>query len=151
SGVVLANAWAFCPVFPLLTRGLMALSGAGFDLAALLVNFFAGGAAALGLGAIAVRLGGPSLVPRAVALWCFFPSAFATVVPYSEAVYVMAAAACLVALLDERTVLALGLLVIAALSRSFSLPLAAAAWWHVVTAWRAGRRSPWLIALAIVA
>ena len=92
-----------------------------------LLNFVLGGVAAVGLASIVRHFADERAAVRAVAFWAFFPTAFVLSLPYAEAMYATFASGFLLALLKRRHGLAALLLLGAALSRGYALPLSAAA------------------------
>ncbi|WP_298459464.1 hypothetical protein [uncultured Cellulomonas sp.] len=145
-GVVQQNPWAFFPLFPLLARGLIAVTGAPWALVAPTLALVLGAAAVL-LVHVAVREG----APRAVAARPGLPLATAAVVAsapaapvlqsaYTESLALLLVAATLVGLLRRQyglaavTVLALGL------TRAVALPMALVVVVHGLVRLRAARR-----------
>jgi len=164
-GQVMANTWAFFPAFPAVAAVLMRITGLPFVWIAVFINLLAGGVVAVLLTTLVRPFAGDRAALRTAALWAFLPTAFLVHVPYSEAVHLMFAAACLVAVTQGRSVIAALLLVGAGLSRGSTPPLAAAVAVRAVIdlrkAWvgRSGTTSgnaPWLrpavvLALAAIA
>ncbi|MCC7010314.1 MAG: hypothetical protein IT184_16015 [Acidobacteria bacterium] len=154
AGAVQPNNWAFFPAFPLLTRGVSAATGVGFEAAAVLLNLTLGAVACVWLAALVRRVADDRAALRAVGLWTCFPTAFVLQVPYSEACYAACAIGCLYALVARRPGLSSALLVGAALSRGYVLPLSAAGVAFVASEWRTRRdvwRSPAILGLALTA
>ncbi len=140
-GEVLANTWAFFPAFPFLAGGLSHLSGLSFVWSALALNLAAGGVVSLCLAAMAGACAGNQTALRAATLWAFLPTAFLLCVPYSEAMHLAFAAACLAAVAHKRIGVAALLLLGAAFSRGAALPLSAALIVRVALDWRDARRA----------
>jgi len=144
-GTVQQNAWAFFPLFPLLVRGLVALTGAPWHAAGPLL--------ALGLGAVAVLLVHAAVrlgAPRAVRAWPGLPLATVALVAaapagpvlqvaYTESLALALVAGTLVLLIRRRypaaalTVLALGF------TRAVALPMAVVVLVHAVARLRRAR------------
>lgn len=94
---------AFFPVFPTLVRWLDVLLPAGDVLAALTLNFVLGLLAVVLVGRIARRVtADDEVAARAMVLFAVFPGSFVLSFAYSEATLVVAAAAAMLALLDQR-------------------------------------------------
>ncbi len=74
--------------------------------AAILVSFVLGAAATVLVWQLAARLVGRDKANRATALFVFFPGAFVLSMAYAETLMIVAAAACLLFLLDRRWTLA---------------------------------------------
>jgi hypothetical protein len=125
-GEVVANAWAFFPVFPVTVAAFGRLTGASFVAVAATVNLIAGGVAAVLLVALVRPAVGDRAAVRAAAIWAFLPAAFLLQVPYAEAMHLAFAAGGLLAVARRRHILAAALLIGAALSRGAALPVAAA-------------------------
>lgn len=105
SGSVAANTAAFFDLFPLLTKPFTAL-GVPFWLSAMIINLLASSAAVL-----IIVLVGLAYLDRCAAvllgyLWSAFPLSVALTVPYTEAVFTVAAAASLLFVLRRRWLLA---------------------------------------------
>jgi Gpi18-like mannosyltransferase len=125
-GHVVPNEWAFLPVFPLLVRGVMALTTLDADASGVMVSVLAGAAAAV----ILARLMEPR-VGRRRALWvaaafAFGPLAFILQLPYAEGLFCLLVFAALTALYRRRYALVSVFGVIAAFTRpgELALPLA---------------------------
>jgi len=97
---------AFFPVFPGLIRGVSSVTGLSTLHAALVVSFVLGAVATLLVWHLAARLVGRDKAYRAAALFVFFPGAFVLSMAYAETLMIVAAAACLLFLLDRRWTLA---------------------------------------------
>src|SRR5579884_1185372 len=97
---------AFFPLFPGLVRGLSVLTGLTPLAAGLALGLLIGALAAVAVGMLARHLAGEEVADRAVLLWSVFPGAFVLSMAYSEGLTALAAAACLLALLRRRWVVA---------------------------------------------
>ncbi|MEO8482392.1 MAG: hypothetical protein ABI634_09305 [Acidobacteriota bacterium] len=158
-GQVMPNTWAFFPAFPAAAAAATRITGLPFVWTAMALNLVAGAVVAGSLAALVRPVAGDRVAIRAATLWAFLPTAFLLHLPYSEPLHLGFAAACLVAVVRGRTILAALLLVGAALSRGAALPLAAAVAARVVIdlrlAW-AGRstamprHTPWLRAAVVL-
>ncbi|GAA2727017.1 hypothetical protein [Cellulomonas aerilata] len=146
-GRVLQNPWAFYPLYPLLTRGVMALTGASWALAAPTLALVLGAGAALCVHAV-VRRGAPRAVaavpglPLAtVALVGCFPAGPVLQVAYTESLALLLVAGSLLLLLQRRygwaavTVVALGF------TRAVALPMAVVVLVHAAVRLRAARHA----------
>lgn len=140
-GEVVANTWAFFPAFPFLAGGLSHLSGLSFVWSAIALNLAAGGVVSISLAAMVGAGAGNQTAVRAATLWAFLPTAFLLCVPYSEAVHLAFAAACLAAVVHKRIGVAALLLIGAAFSRGAALPLSVALIVRVALDWREARRA----------
>jgi hypothetical protein len=98
---------AFFPLFPLLVRATMRVTGLSAFRSGLVVSTVASAGAAVLIWMLVQRLADAGAADRAVALICFFPASFVLSMPYSEGVMLVCAAGCLL-LLHERRWLAAG-------------------------------------------
>lgn len=97
---------AFFPLFPLAVRGVAAVTGLSALAAGVATALVCGAVAAVLIRAVVACLADEEVADRAVALWCFFPGAYVLSLAYSEGLAVACAAACLLALLRRRWVIA---------------------------------------------
>jgi hypothetical protein len=139
------QAAAFLPAYPLLVAALAGLLGGALLLAANLVSLAATTAGFAGLHRLAelgIRRDGatpdPDLPRRTVVVAAVFPSAFFLVAPYTEGLFLAAAAWSLVWLLRRRWWPAAGTLALAGATRNVGVLLAVAALAEVVAATRTG-------------
>ncbi|MEU6777346.1 glycosyltransferase family 39 protein [Streptomyces sp. NPDC046759] len=86
------NSAAFFPLYPALTRMVMAVTGLGSYGAGLLVSVLASFAAALGVYAVAERFGGRRAGLAAAGLWAVWPGSGVEWAVYSDSLYVALAA-----------------------------------------------------------
>jgi Gpi18-like mannosyltransferase len=100
NGDIAKNAWAFLPVYPLIVRAVMIVTGLGFPIAGTLVSVVAGGGATFAIHALlATRF------TERTALWgalffCLGPMSYVLQVAYAESVFLFlmfAALACMMA------------------------------------------------------
>jgi hypothetical protein len=145
-GRVLQNSWAFFPLYPLLARGVMVLTGAPWEIAAPTLALVLGAAAMLCVHDV-VRRGAPRAVaavpglPLAtVALVAGFPAGPVLQVAYTESLALLLVAGTLWLVLRHRygwavlTVLALGF------TRAVALPMVVVVVVHAVVRLLAARR-----------
>jgi hypothetical protein len=97
---------AFFPLFPAMIRGLATVTRLSTLDTAIILSFLMGAAATVLVWQLAVRLIGRERAARATALFVFFPGAFVLSMAYAETLLILAAAACLLFLLDRRWTLA---------------------------------------------
>ena len=142
-GHVAASSLAFFPLFPMLARALMVLLHLPPAAAAMVVS--------LGFGAVAVGLfhhlgrvlTDEQTADRATLLFCFFPGSVVFSIGYSESLMIALALGCLLALLQERWVLAGVAAALATATRPTGVALVAACLWAAAVAvhrhrdWRA--------------
>ncbi|HEX4819991.1 MAG TPA: hypothetical protein VFV00_07270 [Acidimicrobiales bacterium] len=97
---------AFFPLYPMTVRGLSGLTGWSELAAGVTVALIAGAVATVLVWKLAARLANHKVADRAVMLFVFFPGSFALSMAYAEGFMVVGVAACLLALLNRRWVLA---------------------------------------------
>jgi Gpi18-like mannosyltransferase len=97
---------AFFPVYPWTVRAVDAVLPGGDTGAALFTNFLLGALSVVLVGLLARRLFSVSVAARSMTLYAVFPGSFVLSFAYSEAVFLVLAAACLLFLIDERWLLA---------------------------------------------
>jgi len=121
-----ARTLAFFPLYPLVVRFLSFLSGAPVAVSGVQLSLLLGALAAILLHRLVDRLAGPAAADRAALLFCFFPAAFVLSMTYAEAMFIAAACAVLLALLDRCWIVAGALTAVAGLARPTGLALVAA-------------------------
>jgi hypothetical protein len=124
-GHVIANAWAFLPIYPWLTRGLMLTSGLSFSAAGVILSLVAGGFAAL----LLYRLLAPRIGERpalwAIVFFCAGPITFVFELTYAESLFLALLFASLLLIVRKNYLLAVPFGVAAAFTRPGELTLAA--------------------------
>ena len=147
-GSVAMNEWAFFPLFPALGRGVMAVTGASWEVVAPTLSLVLGGVAVLVVDRV-VRRG----APRAVAAWpglplagvavlCAYPAAVVLQTAYTESLALLLVATSLL-LVVRRSYLVACLPVLAlGLTRSVAAPLAVVVVVHAWTRLRAEGHLP---------
>jgi hypothetical protein len=125
-GNVEPNAWAFLPIYPWLTRGLMTVAGLNFAVAGvLLATLFGGGAAYLLYRLLLPRVGTRSAL-WAVIFFCVGPMSFVLQVTYAESLFLVLVFASLIAMAHKRYLLMIPFGVVAAFTHPGALALPAA-------------------------
>lgn len=97
---------AFFPLYPMLVRVSDVVLPGGDTLAALTLNVLLGAVAVVLVGLLARRLTDTETATRAMVVFAVFPGSFVLSFAYAEALLVVLAAACLLALHDERWLVA---------------------------------------------
>lgn len=145
-GRVQQNAWAFFPLFPLLVRAVMAVTGASWTLAAPVLSLAVGALAAVLVHA-AVRLGAPRAVAArpglplaSVALATAAPASPVLGAAYTESLALALVAGALVLVLRRRYGWAVVVVLALGFTRAVALPMAVVVVVHAVVRWRAARR-----------
>ena len=144
-GQVRQNAWAFYPLFPVLARGLMVVTGAPWQDVAPILAIVLGAAAMIVIYRLVER-GAPRAVaerPRlplvTVALVSFFPTAVVLQSAYTESLALLLIAGVLLALVERRYSIATVLVLALGLTRAVALPMALVVLVHAYWRWRAAR------------
>ena len=136
AGLAVQSTLGFFPLYPLAVRALHTL-GLPYGAAALAVSAAAGLVAAILLWLLVRHLSGPTVADRAVALFCFFPGALVLSLPYSEGLMLALSIGCLLALLQQRWVVAGLLAGFATATRPNAAALVVAcAWAAAMAVWR---------------
>jgi hypothetical protein len=125
-GQVESNAWAFLPVYPWLTRGVMLVTHLDFDVAGVLVALLCGAAAALLLFRLLVDRIGTRRALWAAAFFCFGPMSFLFEMTYGESLFLVLIFASLLLMLKRHYLLMIPFGTFAAFTRPGELALAAA-------------------------
>ena len=142
SGHVSQNAWAFYPLFPLASRGLMALTGLGFPVVASMLSLVCGlGAALLMAGLLTDRV--DSRVALAtVAVWAAFPAAVSLQLAYTESMAMLVLCGLLWAVIRQRWAVTAALALVLGLTRPIALPLLAVVAVALFVRWRGRAEQP---------
>ena len=130
---------AFFPLHPLLVRAATDVTRLPPLVAGTLVVGVLGAIASMLVWALAGRLAGPAVADRAVLVFCFFPGTFSLSFIYAEALTVVGLAACLIALLDRRWLLAGLAAAVATASRPNAAVILVACGWAAFMALRTER------------
>ncbi|MGB3259083.1 MAG: hypothetical protein WBG89_06280 [Ornithinimicrobium sp.] len=141
-GQVLQNEWAFYPLFPYLSRGVMAMTGWPFAVAGTVVATLLGYAAALVIGGLLRDKVGSAAALGAVALMAGFPAAPVLQVAYTESLALLLLGGFLWLLVRQRWVAAALVALLAGLARPIALPLGLVALVAVIQRWRRRHEQP---------
>lgn len=123
NGDVQQNEWAFLPLYPLIVRALMALTGLGFPDAGVLVAVLCGAAASLVLYRLVASRAGAVAGLWAAAFFCFGPLSFVLQIAYAESLFFVLLFAALWAIMGRRYWSVVPLGVAAAFTRPGELAL----------------------------
>ncbi|ALV47630.1 hypothetical protein MB46_12410 [Arthrobacter alpinus] len=140
NGTAQPNQWAFYPVFPLLARGLSAITGLGWPAAGAIVATAAGLGAALMIYVLFKNFASPGTALWGVAFFAMFPISPVLQVPYAESLGVFFLAAALHFLIRGNYWAALPMVVLLCLSRPAGVPFAAVVLLHLLLRWQ--KRQP---------
>jgi hypothetical protein len=142
AGEVEQNPWAFYPVFPMLARLVMSVTGLTFGVAATLVATLLGYAAALVIAGLLRHLVGAPAALAAVALVGAYPAAPTLQVAYTESLALLLLAAVLWLLVRRQWWAAAAVALLTGLARPIALPLGLVALVAVVVRWRRRHEDP---------
>ncbi|WP_238335827.1 hypothetical protein [Serinicoccus kebangsaanensis] len=141
-GQVQQNPWAFYPVFPMLARGVMALTGWPFAVAGPVVATVLGYAAAVVVAGLLAEKVGRAGALAGVTLLGAYPSSPTFQVAYTESLALLVLAAALWLLVRERWWAAGAVALLTGLARPVALPLGLVALVVVLARWRDRDRRP---------
>ena len=122
-GSVQQNPWAFYPLFPMLCRLVMALTGLSFTAVGGIVALLLGFGAAVLLAQLLREVLGPGAALLVLVLYAVFPSSPALQMAYTESLAMLLLCGYLLALRRERWLVATALAVLIGLSRPIAVPL----------------------------
>jgi hypothetical protein len=125
NGVVKENAWAFYPLFPLLARGLSAITGLGTLPALTAIAMVAGLAAVLVIHQLFRQFAGRRAAMWGVIFVSTFPIAPILQVPYAESLNLLLLAASLLLVVRRHYLAAIPVVLLMSLSRPSGVPFAA--------------------------
>jgi hypothetical protein len=111
------TAVAFFPLYPLMVRGLDRVLPGGADVAGVVLSLIIGALATVLVWILAEKVADRRVADRAAILFAFSPGAFVLSWVYAEGLLILLAAACLLALLERRWLLAGVLAALASSSR----------------------------------
>jgi len=137
AGRAMQNSWAFYPLFPFLSRGVMAVTGLSFAAAASTLALLLGFGAAVAMAALLRPRVGRVGALLVVGLYAVFPSSAALQVAYTESLAMLLLCGYLLALSRERWLVATGLALLIGITRPIALPLGVVT---VVAVWLRWRR-----------
>ncbi|WP_245933299.1 hypothetical protein [Arthrobacter livingstonensis] len=141
-GTAQPNQWAFYPLFPLLVRGLNAVTGLPWAVAGPLVATAAGLAAALMIYLLFRHFASPGTAVWGVAFFAFFPVSPILQVAYAESLNTFLLAAALYLLIRRRYWTGVPVVVLLCLSRPAGVPFAAVVGMHLLLRLRHRCREP---------
>jgi hypothetical protein len=142
SGAPAQNAWAFYPLFPVLARALMEVTGLGFPAVASTLALVCGLGAALLMVVLMAERVGERVALATVAAWAAFPSAVSLQLAYTESLAVLVLCAFLWSVMRRRWATAGALALVMGVTRPIALPLAAVLAVAILLRWRSRRVEP---------
>jgi hypothetical protein len=135
-GRVAQNAWAFYPLFPLVARLLMDVSGLGFPAVASTVALVAGLGAAVVMAQLLAERVGERVAFATVAVWAAFPAAVSLQLAYTESMAMLVLCLLLWALLRRQWLLVGSLALVLGLTRPIAVPVVAVVAVALFVRWR---------------
>lgn len=130
------NAWAFYPLFPGLSRALMAVTGLGFPAVASTLALLCGLAAALLMALLLAERVGHRVALAAVAAWAAFPASVSLQLAYTESVAMFILCGLLWAAIRRRWLLVGAMALLLGLTRPIAVPVLAVVAVALVLRWR---------------
>ncbi|GAB2687723.1 hypothetical protein [Thalassiella azotivora] len=142
TGQPFQSEWAFYPAYPVLVRGLEAVTGLEFRVVAPTLSLVLGAAAALVLHRLFARYAGEGTALAAVALLATFPTSPVLQYAYTESLALFALAASTYLLVSRRYLLALLPVVLLGLTRPVGVPFGLVVLAHLLHRWWVRRQDP---------
>lgn len=142
NGRVSQNAWAFYPVFPLLARMVMSLTGLGFPVVASTLSLLCGLGAALLMARLLAERVGANVALGTVAVWAAFPAAVSLQLAYTEAIAMLVLCGLLWALMRRNWVLVGALALVLGVTRPIAVPVAVVVALVLLLRWRRRASDP---------
>ena len=142
SGRVAQNAWAFYPLFPLVARALMTVTGLGFPVVASALALVCGLGAAVLMGGLLAQRVGERVALATVAAWAAFPAAVSLQIAYTESMAMLVLCGALWALMRRQWALVGGLGLLLGLTRPVAAPLVAVVAVALLVRWLRRREAP---------
>lgn len=142
SGKLWQNPWAFYPMFPMMTRSVMAITGGGFALVGSTISLLFGALAAVLISILLRDKVGPRVALAGVAVWASMITSSMLQVAYTESIAMVLLCGVLLALTKRRWWIAAGIAVLTGLSRPIAMPLGIVALVSVFLRWRKRHEEP---------
>jgi hypothetical protein len=142
SGRPSQNAWAFYPLFPLLSRMLMDVTQLGFPAVASTLALVCGLGAAVLMGRLLAARVGEAVALATVAVWAAFPAAVSLQLAYTESLAMLVLCGFLWAVTRRRWLAGGALALVLGLTRPIALPVLAVMAVALFIRWRGRRDQP---------
>jgi len=142
TGAVQQNAWGFYPAFPMMARGLMALTGLGFPFVGPTLALVLGFGAAVTMALLLRDRVGPKVALAAVSVYAACPVSPSFQIAYTESLAILLLCGFLWAISKERWIVTAGLALLIGLTRAMALPLAVVALVAVFLRWKRRKEDP---------
>lgn len=127
AGNVQKNPWAFLPLYPVIVRSIMALSGLGFVGAAIAVSVIFGCAATIALHRLLLPRFGDSGAVWGALFFCFGPMSFLFETAYADGLFLFLLFCAVTAMMERRWLLMIPFAVAASFARPGAIALSLAA------------------------
>ncbi len=142
TGAVHENAWAFYPAFPMMARGLMAVTGLGFPVVGSTLALVLGFGAAVVMGLLLRDRVGPRVALAAVAVYAASPVSPTFQIAYTESLGILLLCAFLWSISKERWLITAVLALLTGVTRAMALPMVVVALVAVFLRWRRRKDDP---------
>lgn len=141
-GELQQNQWAFYPLFPMLVRAAMSLTGLSFGVTASTLALLLGAGAAVVMGILLRDRVGPFAAFCAVAVYAASPPSPTLQLAYTESLAMLLLCGFLLAISREKWWIAVALALLTGIARPVALPLGLVALVAVIWRWRARADRP---------
>ncbi len=142
SGHVAQNAWAFYPLFPLLSRALMDLTGLAFPVVASTLALLCGLGASMLMAQLLAERVGERVALATVAVWAAFPAAVSLQLAYTESIAMLVLCGVLWAVMRRAWLTAAALVLLLGITRPIAAPVAVVIAVALLVRWRGRRTHP---------
>jgi hypothetical protein len=142
SGHVAQNAWAFYPLFPLLSRALMDLTGLAFPVVASTLALLCGLGASMLMAQLLAERVGARVALATVAVWAAFPAAVSLQLAYTESIAMLVLCGVLWAVMRRAWLTAAALVLLLGITRPIAAPVAVVIAVALFVRWRGRRTHP---------
>jgi hypothetical protein len=136
TGHVAQNAWAFYPLFPLVSRALMDLTGLGFPVVASTLSLVCGLGASVIMARLLADRVGERVALATVAVWAAFPAAVSLQLAYTESIAMLVLCATLWAVMRRAWLLVAALTLLLGGTRPIAAPVAVVIAVALLVRWR---------------
>lgn len=136
------NQWAFYPLYPMMTRGLVNITGLPLGVVGSLFSLALGTAAAGVMGVLLRDKVGPAIALAAVSVYAASPPSPTLQMVYTESLAMLLLCCFLLALTRQKWWVAAGVALLLGLTRPIALPLGLVALVAVIVRWRARDERP---------
>ncbi|TWP34540.1 hypothetical protein [Leekyejoonella antrihumi] len=142
NGTVQQNPWAFYPLYPMMTKGLMLVTGGSFGVVGSLFSLVLGGAAMVLMAVLMRPRVGAAATLAATSVFAAAPPSPVFQMTYTESLGLLILMAFLIAISKESWLLAGTFALVCGFARPIAVPMALVALVAVVVRWRARNGRP---------